>query len=130
VRFGAGRKTEKRNRMLTSEQVKAKCDPHLGRPFVIAPGYPPQHRVVWKFQDGTKLRAGDVMQVWNDALLMEAIEGKGSYLKTAKEMETRALWVAEMLYGLTLDEMFNAWLNIPKYTTPCIWAQGAKEWPC
>lgn len=21
------------------------------------------------------------------------------------------------------------WLKIPKYTTPCVWNQGAKEWP-
>jgi hypothetical protein len=117
--------------MLTADQMREKCDPHVGRPFVIAPGNPPEHKAVWEFEDGTKMRAGHVMQVWNDALLMDAIEGRpGAFAEHAEPNAKRCLWLAEMLYGLTYGEMYAAWLTIPKYTTPCIWKQGAKEWPC
>jgi hypothetical protein len=104
------------------------ADQHVGRPFVIAPGNPPDHKVAWDLADGTKMRIGGVMQAWNDALLMDAINGRGSYRKHADTMSIKALWVGELLYGLTFDEMLDAWLQIPKYTSPCIWKQGAKEW--
>ena len=109
--------------------IDPKADSHVGRPFVIAPGNPPEHKIAYELPDGTKLRMGGVMQAWNDALLMDAIEGLGTYLSHADAACKAAIWVGELVYGLTFPEMFAAWLKIPKYTTPCVWNQGAKEWP-
>lgn len=60
-------------------EKKAKIDAQIGKPFVRLPGEPSQHKVVGETSDGFKVRVAAVEMVWNDALLMNAIEGDGTY---------------------------------------------------
>lgn len=52
-----------------------------GTPFLCLPGNPPPHKVVGNASDGTPIRAEAVQMVFNDAWLMDKIEGTpGGYI--------------------------------------------------
>lgn len=57
----------------------------LGFPFQELPGNPPEHKIINLYgEEGpngslTKIRAGAVAMVFNDAMMMDAIEGQGAY---------------------------------------------------
>jgi hypothetical protein len=86
----------------------------LGFPFQELPGNPPEHKIInnYKAENGEliKVRAGAVMTVYNDAMLMDAIKGKGwykaSYRRDASKppdpREVFMMWVYQLacvLYG-------------------------------
>jgi hypothetical protein len=47
----------------------------VGIPFLQLPGKPPQHQVCFVSREGVKVRVEAVEMVFNDALLMDAING-------------------------------------------------------
>ena len=110
---------------MTTEQMRAKCDPLVGMPFVLLPGTPANHVVVGETWDGTKLRAEQVQMVWNDMLLMDAIAGVGSYAShSLNALEKAALEIAERLYGISAAAAVPKWLMYPKLYGACEWGKG------
>jgi len=86
----------------------------LGFPFQELPGNPPEHKIIDNYlaEDGTvfKIRARAVAMVYNDALMVNAIEGKGAYKahyrasasKPPTPMQVRMMYVYQLacaLYG-------------------------------
>jgi len=86
----------------------------LGFPFQELPGNPPEHKIInnYKAENGDrfKIQAGAVMMVYNDALMMDAIEGKGTFKSLYRggasnpptPMQVRMMYVYELacvLYG-------------------------------
>jgi len=56
-------------------------------PFVMLPGIL-GHQVLIETSDGSKIRAVDLMQVFNDALMIDATCGPGSYAESYADPET------------------------------------------
>ena len=102
-------------------------DELVGKPFVILPGNPPDHKVVSAWR-GEKVRAGGVMQVWNDALLICSIEGGDAYMKGTGERNRAYLRIGETLYGILFTEMLAKWQAMPNLKQAIIWKlDGALE---
>ena len=87
-------------------------DDMVGRPFM--PLGLPDHSVCGEPYEGQKIRAGGVETVWNDMLLMDAVEGEGYYLRAAGKYERACLEVAERMYGMSATEGLKHWLGLPK----------------
>lgn len=65
--------------VMTNEERLKRADAYRGTPFKRLPGDPPQHKVLGALADGFIVRVSVVEMVWNDMLLMNAIEGDGTY---------------------------------------------------
>src|ERR1035437_5916227 len=87
-------------------------DSMVGRPFW--PLDMPEHTVCGETYEGQKIRAGGVMTVWNDMLLMDAIDGVDFYSRGVRGYEKACLEVAERMYGMTAAEGLKHWLTMPK----------------
>lgn len=96
-------------------------DSMVGRPFVLLPGSPANHVVCGETYEGVKIRALAVQSVWNDMLLMDAIEGPGAYAGGLSSFNRACLEIAERLYGVTAAEGVKIWLQLPKLRKPCEW---------
>jgi hypothetical protein len=105
-----------------SPQKQAVMDSMVGRPFVLLPGKPAGHVVMGESWGGQKLRAAEVQQVWNDMLLMDAIQGKGFYLRHARPTEAACIEVAERFYGMSASDAVTHWLALGR-------TYKAVEWP-
>lgn len=64
--------------MSPDEKIK-KAESLVGTPFQQLPGKPPQHKVLGQTSDGHPIRVSDVEMAWNDAWLMDQINGEGDY---------------------------------------------------
>ena len=87
-------------------------DSMVGRPFW--PLDMPEHTVCGETYEGQKIRAGGVMMAWNDMLLMDAIDGVGTYARTVRPHNLPFLEAAERMYGMTAAEGLKHWLTMPK----------------
>jgi hypothetical protein len=97
-----------------NDLMMEKMDSMVGRPFVLLPGAPSEFKVAGVSRGGVKIRNGAIEQVWNDALLMDAISGDGSYLRRCRDLEIQVLELAEKAYGMTLASGVQHWLKLPK----------------
>ena len=100
----------------------SKFDAMVGRPFVLLPGNPPDHVVLGESKrDGHKIRCAGVMTVWNDMLLVDAVEGPGTYLIRAGQREAEYLEVAERHYGCSAGDAIRVWLELGFLYTSVEW---------
>ena len=53
-------------------------------------------------------------------LLMDAIDGVGTYARSVVGYETACLEVAEHMYGMSAAEGLKHWLGMPKESTKAI----------
>ncbi len=97
---------------MRSDPKAAVIDSLVGRPFWLL-GIP-EHSVCGETFDGQKIRAAGVETVWNDMLLMDAIDGIGTYSRRVQGFEASCLEVAERMYGMTAAEGVAHWLTMPK----------------
>lgn len=106
----------------TMSQKQGIMDGLVGKPFVLLPGKPADHVVCGEDKsDGTKYRAAGVMQVFNDMLLMDAIEGSGTYERMCSRRNAAFLEVAVRLYGMSCKDALEWWLKIPNLKRPWEW---------
>ena len=109
-----------------SDPKRAVIDSLVGMPFVLLPGKPADHKVMGHTRDGSiKVRAAAVQTVWNDMLLMDAIDGAGSYAGRAGEFELKVLELAEEFYGVSAADGLKRWLTLPKLKR----GDPLVEWP-
>ncbi len=67
--------------MRTRAEKLAAAESLRGTPFLCLPGNPPLHKVLGHASDGRAIRAEGVQTVFNDAWLMDNIEGEpGNYI--------------------------------------------------
>jgi hypothetical protein len=101
----------------TLEQQKI-LETLVGLPFVALSEHPAfGHKVVGELSNGSKIRAEYVEELFNAALLFDAIDGSGAYRRTgADETQLEVLAIAERLYGSTLELALPKWLAMPKVT--------------
>jgi hypothetical protein len=97
-------------------------EPFIGLPFVLIPGMPPDHVIAGETHEGVKLRVGAVQMVWNDMLLMDAIQGPGTYVGSALPLELACIEVAERLYRVKAADAVKRWVLMPKLSR-------GREWP-
>jgi hypothetical protein len=71
--------------MPTREEVLERAERLLGSPFKSLPGNPPDHHVVGRFSDGTRITVQMVEMIMNDAWLMDSLHGAGEYARTTKQ---------------------------------------------
>ena len=96
-------------------------DRFVGLPYVCidSPGAPP-HRVVGQLSNGTKVRAHQVEDLWNAALLIEAIEGSGAAKRAgddaAGRLHAELIALAERLFGATVTEALPVYMAMRKYS--------------
>ena len=98
------------------------ADELVGKPFVILPGNPDGHKVVAEWR-GDKVRAGGIMQVWNDALLAISMYGGDAYMQRCGERERNYLRIGERLYGTSFTSMLETWQAIPNIRKAIIWRE-------
>ena len=98
--------------------------------FQKLPGNPPQHKVVGKLSDGTKIRVGAIEMVWNDYLFIDAVKGSGTYEAGADANNRKALTLARALYLRTSQCPSCLWNSpLPGFSGICpqcrvsTWAQ-------
>ena len=112
--------------MTANDPKLAVIDSLMGMPFVLLPGKPAGHKVMAHTRDGRiKVRAAAVQGVWNDMLLMDAIDGAGSYAGRAGEFELKILELAEEFYGVSAADAVKRWLQFPKLKP----GDPLVEWP-
>ena len=59
--------------------------------------------------------------VWNDMLLMDAIEGAGYYARMVRQRNLDFLKLAERLYGVSAADGLKHWLTLPNLKRACEW---------
>lgn len=103
---------------------KAAMDSLIGMPFMLLPGCPPDHVICGEVKrDSTKIQANAVMQVFNDMLLIDAVEGSGAYKTSGlSDYNAAALEIAERLYGVSCADALKHWMTLPR-------CYKALEWP-
>lgn len=73
-----------------------------------------RERVCGEFPDGSKFRVGEMEDVWNAALCIDAIDGAGAFRKMAPRAELTVLAAAERRYGCTIEQALPKWLAMPR----------------
>lgn len=115
---------------LTPAQLK-RSDLLAGLPFVtIADPLHDRGRIVGQLLNGKRLRADDVEHVWNQALVIDALEEPGAWQDhwgTPEQIEI--LIHAEKLYGCDIVDALPVYLRMPK-TTYGSWEHRPRvKWP-
>lgn len=115
---------------LTPEQLR-RADRLNGLPYVtIADPFLDRHRVIGKTLAGQSIRAEQCEEIWNQALLVDALEEPGAWqdhFATPEQIEI--LIHAERLFGCDIMDALPIYLNMPKasYGT---WDQRPRvKWP-
>lgn len=111
--------------MRSQSEKNAIVDTLLGKPFVLLPGLPVGHRIVGRDSEGCPISVDAVEGLWNDALLIDAVEGPGHYASLSlSPREVAILALAESLYGATLAEGIEYWLTLPNLSKPYEWRRS------
>ena len=105
----------------TSQEKVRIAETLIGKPFVSLPGHPPEWQTITTTKEGIELRVAVIEQVFNDALLMDAIEGPGTFHQTAGPLEQIALTAALQAYNTTLENALTIWLKLPNTRRPHTW---------
>ena len=93
----------------------------VGLPFLLLPGKPPEHKVVGNTTSGLKVRVCHVQMVFNDAILLDSVHGNGEYIKNITSNELDVLYIAQQLYGITIEEAIPVWQKMPKMGKAVEW---------
>ena len=88
----------------------------VGLPYVTLSEHPYfAHKVVGELSNETKVRAEYVEEIWNTALMFDAMDGPGAFRRTvATKKQLEVLAMAERLYGCSITEALPRWLSMPK----------------
>ena len=114
----------------TPEQQK-KLESLCGLPFVCL-SLNPNHqlRVVGNFVDGSPVRINYVENLWNGALIFDAMESSGAWRRTiATGPELQVLAIAERLFGVTLEQALPIFLLLEKTEGVNFDNRPRKIWP-
>ena len=106
---------------MKEDSKSAVMDSLVGKPFMLLPGKPSEHEVLGETSEGFKMRAGGVQMVWNDMLLMDAIEGAGYYARMVRQRNLDFLKLAESLYGVSAADALKHWMTLPNLARACEW---------
>ena len=89
-----------------------------------------EHRVIAELQDGTKIRAFEVEKVFNDALLIDSIEGPGAYRRQFGKPENAILTQAEHSFGVDLLTAVPMWQTMQRTNLELPWERRQRAlWP-
>ena len=91
-------------------------DSLVGLPFVcLSTNQAHGRRIVAALRNGTQVRAEYAEEVFNAALMFDAMDGTGAYRRTvANQAQLEVLAVAERLYGCTVEVALVKWLAMPR----------------
>jgi hypothetical protein len=99
----------------TAEQQRI-LESLVGLPFVVCTRHPAwKNKVVGEMSNGTKVRAEFVQELFNAALVVDAIDGPGAYRRNmASPEQLEVLAMAERLYGCNLSVALTRWLAMER----------------
>lgn len=114
----------------TPEQLR-RSDRLVGLPYVtISNPQAPGHRVVAELLDGSKLRAEVAEELWNRALVIDALEQPGAFQDHfATPAEIEILIHAEKLFGVDIMDALPIWLSMPRTTYGAWDHRPHVKWP-
>jgi hypothetical protein len=88
------------------------------------------NKVVGQLLDGSKIRAAEIEDVWNRALIVDALEQPGAWqgsMATPHELEV--LIHAERLFGVDIVDALPIYLAMPR-SSYAAWEQRPRvKWP-